>query len=414
MKKVSNLYETYNSAGDIYALFIELSQNILKPLGISSLIISNKWLRANYGESLRNYLVDKTNPIELIDFGQNLLFESAIVHTNIITAQKQKNQNELSAVRIPDGFFKNDNIEFKSYVDVHKIENLKIDSAIWNIISPNLKQLKSKVEKIGKKLMDWKVEIYRGILTGYNEAFIIDSATRTELISKDSKNEAIIKPILRGRDTRKYFCNYADLYLLNTHNGYRNVERIDVIKDFPTIYDYLKTHEQNAEKRFDKGVHWTNLRNCAYLDKFEAPKIIFSEIVSEPQFYYDEKGYYPEATTFLLTGEKLKYLTALLNSKAVTFLFKSFYMGGELVGKIQYKKAFLEQVPLPYPTQKQEKQLTDLVNKILKAKKTNSNTDTSDYENQIDILVYKLYKLSYEEILIIDSDFELSEEEYRN
>lgn len=412
LKKVSNLYETYNSAGDIYALFIELSQNILKPLGISSLIISNKWLRANYGESLRNYLVDKTNPIELIDFGQNLLFESAIVHTNIITAQKQENQNELSAVRIPDGFFKNDNIEFKSYVDVHKIENLKIDSAIWNIISPNLKQLKNKAEKTGKKLMDWEIDFFRGILTGYNEAFIIDSKTKDELINKDSKNEAIIKPILRGRDTRKYFCNYADLYLLNTHNGYKNIERVDVVKDFPTIYDYLKIHEEQAKKRFDKGVHWTNLRNCAYLDKFEDPKIIFSEIVSEPQFYYDEKGYYPEATTFFISGEKLKYLTALLNSKPVTFLFKSFYMGGELVGKIRYKKAFLEQVPLPYPTKKQEKQLENLVNQILKSKKKNSKANTSVLENEIDILVYKLYQLTYNEVLIIDSDFGLSEEEY--
>ncbi len=345
MKKVSNLYETYNSAGDIYALFIELSQNILKPSGISSLIISNKWLRANYGESLRNYLVDKTNPIELIDFGQNLLFESAIVHTNIITAQKQENQNELSAVRIPDVFFKNDNVEFKSYVDIHKIENLKIDSAIWNIIPPNLKQLKNKVEKIGKKLIDWEVSINFGIKTGYNEAFIIDSATRTELISKDSKNEAIIKPILRGRDTRKYFCNYADLYMITLFPSL-NLD----IKNYPIIKEYLKlflpklnqTGEvfvnilgENEKTRKKTPNQWYEVQDSiAYHKEIEKNKIIFSEIVSEPQFYYDEKGYYPEATTFLLTGEKLKYLTALLNSKAVTFLFKSFYMGGELVGKI--------------------------------------------------------------------------------
>ncbi len=406
LKKVANLYDTYNSAGDIYALFVELSQKILKPSGISSFIISNKWLRANYGENLRKYLVDKTNPVELIDFGQNLLFESAIVHTNIITTQKQENNNNLSAVRFPDGFFDAEKVDIKSYVQQNKIQNLEIDSAIWNIISPNLKELKSKIEKSAKKLMDWKIIFYRGILTGYNEAFIIDSETKNELINKDAQNETIIKPILRGRDTRKYFCNYANLYLLNTHNGYKNIERVDVINDFPSVYDYLKTHEKNAAKRFDKGVHWTNLRNCAYLDKFDTPKIIFSEIVSEPQFYYDEKGYYPEATTFFISGEKLEYLTGLLNSKAVTFFFKSFYMGGELVGKIRYKKAFLEQVPLPYPTKKQENQVTDLVTQILKSKSKNPNADTSDLENQIDILVYKLYQLTDEEILIIDSDFD--------
>ena len=412
LKNVANLYETYNSAGDIYSLFIELSQTIVKPLGISAMIVSNKWLRANYGENLRNYLVFKTNPLQLIDFGQNLLFDSAVVHTNIIITQKVENKNEMSAVRIPDGFFDVEKPNLLGYVTANKIEKLEVDASIWNIASLDLKKLRKKVEEIGKKLVDWKVSINFGIKTGYNEAFIIDSETREELINKDSKNETIIKPILRGRDTRKYFCNYADLYLINTHNGHGNVERIDVVNDFSTIYEYLKPYEKKAKKRFDKGVHWTNLRNCAYLDKFETPKIIFSEIVSEPQFYYDEKGYYPEATTFLITGEKLKYLTALLNSKAVTFLFKSFYMGGELVGKIRYKKAFLEQVPLPYPTKKEESEIENLVNQILEHKKENQNTDTTELENKIDVLVYKLYNFSYEEVLIIDSEFELSKEEY--
>ncbi|RLD83116.1 MAG: class I SAM-dependent DNA methyltransferase, partial [Bacteroidetes bacterium] len=142
--------------------------------------------------------------------------------------------------------------------------------------------------------------------------------------------------------------------------------------------------------------------NCAYLDEFEKPKIIFSEIVSEPQFYYDEENYYPEATVFFISGEKLKYLTALLNSKAVTFLFKSFYMGGELVGKIRYKKAFLENVPIPYPTDEQEQPFIEKVNQILALKKADPKANTSQLENEIDQMVYALYGLTDEEIGIIE------------
>jgi len=143
--------------------------------------------------------------------------------------------------------------------------------------------------------------------------------------------------------------------------------------------------------------------SISYYKEFVKPKIIFSEIVSEPQFYYDEEGFYPEATAFLISGNNLKYLTALLNSKALTFLFKSFYMGGELVGKIRYKKAFLEEVPIPIPNENEEQKIVNIANEILLAKKHNPNCDTTKLEFDIDSLVYKLYQLTEEEIKIIEN-----------
>ena len=401
--QVQTNYLTYTPTGDMYALFVELSQNLLKDFGYSSMIISNKWLRASYGQPLRNYLISKTNPILLVDFGQNLLFEKAVVHTNIILLKKELNQKELQAVRLPDGFFNDPKAKIAPYIEQNLISNLEVSDDIWNIIEPNFNQFKEKIESKFVKLSDWKIDFYRGILTGLNEAFIVDESTKNALISKTDKNKEILKPILRGRDTRRYYCNYANLWLINSHNGYDNVPPIDVVNDYPTIFEYLKTFEKAAMNRFDKGEHWTNLRNCAYINKFEEPKIIFSEIVSEPQFYYDEKGYYPEATVFFILGEKLKYLTALLNSKAVTFLFKIFYMGGDLVGKIRYKKVFLEQVPLPVPTKKQEQQVEKLVNKILAIKQNNPTADISLLETEIDNLVYKLYDLTAEEIKIVEN-----------
>jgi hypothetical protein len=167
------------------------------------------------------------------------------------------------------------------------------------------------------------------------------------------------------------------------------------------IANHLHSYKSKAIKREDKGDYWWELRACAYLQEFEKPKIIFSEIVSEPQFYYDEKGYYPEATVFFISGNHLKYLTALLNSKAVTFFFKNFYMGGELVGKIRYKKAFLENVPIPKPSIKEEANIEILVDQILALKKANPQADTSQLEEEIDELVYQLYDLTSEEVAVV-------------
>jgi type II restriction/modification system DNA methylase subunit YeeA len=402
LAQIQTQYLTYAPTGDIYALFVELGQNLIKDLGYSAMIISNKWLRASYGQTLRHYLINKTNPILLVDFGQNLLFEKAVVHTSIIFLRKELNKKQLQAVRLPDGFFNDPKAKIASYVAQNLISNLEVTDSIWNLIEPNLYELKAKIESKFVKLANWEITINFGVKTGLNKAFIVDESTKNTLISKDSKNKEILKPILRGRDTRRYYCNYANLWLINSHNGYDNVPPIDIVNDYPVIFNYLKPFEKAANSRFDKGKHWTNLRNCAYINKFEEPKIIFSEIVSEPQFYYDEKGYYPEATVFFISGEKLKYLTALLNSKAVTFFFKTFYMGGELVGKIRYKKVFLEQVPLPIPTKEQEQQIEKLVNKILVIKENDSTADVSNLETEIDHLVYQLYDLTAEEIKIVE------------
>ena len=404
LRLVAENYLSYSSTTDIYALFCELGINILKTNGLESFIISNKWMRTNYGLSLRKFLIENSNPINLIDFGQNLLFENATVHTNILTVQKAKNVQKLSGVKFSDGFFEDENADFQLFIKENSIENIIVKEDIWNIINDNLSELQTKIEIIAKPLKDWNIDFYRGILTGFNEAFILDDKTKNELIAQDSKNSDIIKPVLRGRDTRKFYCNFANFWLLNTHNGYGNTPFINVIKDYPIIYNYLLKFEAGASKRYDKGKHWTNLRNCTYLPELENPKIIFSEIVSEPQFYYDVSKYYPDVTVCCISGEKLKYLTALLNSKAVTFFFKNFYMGGDLVGKIRYKKAFLENLPIPVPTEKQENEVINLVEKILSLKSKNPQANTQVFEDEIDELVFGLYGLSVEErAVVLDS-----------
>ncbi len=268
-------------------------------------------------------------------------------------------------------------------------------------IAPNIDlKIKEKVENHGLPLKNWEIKFNRGILTGYNEAFIIDGREKDELINKDPKNTKILKPVLRGRDVRRYHSNFADLWLIHSHNGLKKkqITRIDIINDYPAVYEYLLQYKDKAEVRFDQGDHWTNLRNCAYLDEIEKPKIVFSEIVSQPQFHYDEKGYYPEATVFFITGENLKYLTALLNSKPVTYFFKKFYAGGELVGKYRYKKAFLGNLPIPKISPKAQQPFERIVDYILFLKKIEpalppgrDQVMSSFFEQIIDGCVYELY-----------------------
>ena len=322
-------YITFDRTGDIYSLFYEQGCNILEDYGHICYITSNKWMRANYGKSLRKFFSNNLNPKILIDFGQAMIFEDAIVHSNILILQKNENYRKILAVQFKNEFYKKD-ISISSYITKHAIiDNIKT-SEIWSISEKQEKKIKDKFDKFGLPLKKWEINFFRGILTGLNKAFIVRGGIRNELISKDQKNKEILKPILRGRDTRKYYCIFNDNWLINAHNGIKNkrIKRIDVPNNFPFIYEHLLKFKEQAIKRLDKGKHWTNLRNCAYIDEFEKPKIIFSEIVSDPQFYYDTSGFYPEATVFFITGDKLKFLTAMLNSKAVTYVFRKFYAGG--------------------------------------------------------------------------------------
>jgi len=179
------------------------------------------------------------------------------------------------------------------------------------------------------------------------------------------------------------------------------INRIIAEDDYPTIYDYLKQFENQLKNREDSGNHWTNLRNCAYNDIFEKDKIIYSEIVQSPQFHYDTEKYYIDATCFLMTGSNLKYLTAMLNSKLLSWAFKNFYAGGGLGATgYRYKKAFLKNLPIIKLSENEQKVFEELVTQIINLKK--ENIDTTILENKIDKLVYKLYELTEQEIILIE------------
>ncbi|QTP04074.1 class I SAM-dependent DNA methyltransferase [Helicobacter pylori] len=418
-------HDFYNSSSDIYTYFFALAFNLLKEKGFSAFITSNKYTRAKYGAKLRELLLKKTTLVSYMELNALKVFESATVDTSIVHFIKQPPLKE-SVFNYYEPT-ENDKENLKNTPSLLMKQNaLKTESFIF--ANATLLDLRDKIESIGTPLKDWGIQIYRGILTGCNEAFIIPTEKRDAIlkncddVQKDSmgmsereRTKELIKPILRGKDIKRYSYEWADLWVINTHNGYTSnlkfkIPPIDIEK-YPAIKAHLDSHYDAIVTRSDQGDTPYNLRNCAYLEDFEKEKIVYGEIVQEPRFYLDngecELGvFYAEATSFILTGEHLHYLLGMLHSKLITFAFKTFYAGGGLgESGYRYKKAFIERLPIPkitYKNQELARKIIALVEQILALKEKDPKANTQRSEKEIDALVYQLYHLTDEEIKIIE------------
>jgi type I restriction-modification system DNA methylase subunit/REP element-mobilizing transposase RayT len=354
-------YQTFESTGDLYCLFYEKGNIILKKGGVLGFITSNKWMRANYGKSLRNYFLGNTTPYQLIDLGAGI-FEAAVVDSNIILFKKKKSNN----INIPSLDISHEKIVFDFEIYHNQFVEIqpKYDD-VWTISSKVEQSLKTKIENDGIPLLDWELEIKYGIKTGLNEAFVINNEKRKQLIAEHSKSEEIIVPILRGRDVNRYKIDYQNLFLINTHNGYGKTPRI-IIDNFPAIKKHLDEYEPQLSKRYDKGETPYNLRNCAYIDAFKEKKIIWKEMSSQPPFVIDKSGYYTNDTITFIIGSDLEYLLCLLNSKLIFHIYSKYYSGGGLGSNgVRFKKDFLSDLPLKKLKNEQQQPFIEKSNLIL-------------------------------------------------
>ena len=388
--KLAKLYEeqkfnTFARTGDIYSLFYEKAHQLLKQGGICNFITSNKWMRAGYGEATRKFFIENTNPLILIDFAGVKVFETATVDVNILLYVKEKNTFNTLACIVKDKELKELSLYVRQHAQYTQFENANS----WVILSDIEQRIKAKIEAIGTPLKDWDINIYRGILTGYNEAFIIDKAKKEEILANCKTEEErqrsaeIIRPILRGRDIKRYGYEFADLYIITTFPSLKiDIESYPAVKQHLLSfgYDRLKqTGDKGARKKTNNK--WFETQDSiSYWEDFSKQKIMYSEIVREPQFYLDNEGeFLAEATTFIMTGNNLEYLYHLLHSKIITYFFKTFYAGGGLGGDgYRYKKAFLEKLPIP---------------------KNINNMSLN--QNNVEDIVNKIYQLSEEEIAFI-------------
>ena len=388
-------YETYERTGDIYCLFYEMGMKLLKPGALLSFITSNGWMKSAYGKSLRAMLTSQYQPSLLIDFAGYKVFDSATVDVNILSVIKANTQQETTACSI-----KKDDFEVEKLSDYVQTNCLQctFGNESWSILSDIERSIKQKVETVGVPIREWDVQIYRGILTGYNDAFIISSEKRDEILAncadedERERTAELIRPILRGRDIRRYGYDWADLWLINTHNGIRGeVERIH-IEDYPAIKQHLDNYWDKIEPRADQGETAYNLRNCAYLDDLSKTKIVWIELSDESKFAICE-DLVPLNTVFFLTGAHLHHILGLLNSKLVHWYFTTCLGTSSGVGTNRWLKYTIEQLPLvPYS----DDTLSQLV-----IERLSPETDTNKCEEQIDALICELYGLSPEEMSFI-------------
>ena len=224
----------------------------------------------------------------------------------------------------------------------------------WSILSPIELSIKRKIEAVGKPLKDWDIKIYRGILTGCNEAFIIDGAKREEILNKckttaeRERTDALIRPILRGRDIKRYKAEWAGLYVLNVHNGIKekNIPPIK-IEEYPAIKAHLDLYWDKIAKRSDKGDTPYNLRNCVYMEDFLKQKIVWAEMTNAPKFVLDNDCMFIDNIEYFLTGDNLEYIVCILNSKLYTWLFDK--ICAKVMGARKWRKQYVEVLPIPKP-----------------------------------------------------------------
>ncbi|NHB21014.1 class I SAM-dependent DNA methyltransferase [Helicobacter pylori] len=408
----------YNSTADIYTYFFALAFHLLKEKGFSAFITSNKYARAKYGAKLRELLFKKTTLVSYMELNALKVFESATVDTSIIHFIKQPPLKESD--------FKyyeptpNDKDDLKSTPHLPMRQNaLSTESFIF--ANATLLDLRDKMESVGIPLKDWDIQIYRGILTGANEAFIIPTEKRDAILkncddtqkdergmSERERTKELIKPILRGKDIKRYSYEWASLWVINTHNGYTSnlkskIPPIDIEK-YPAIKAHLNSHYDTIATRSDQGDTPYHLRNCAYLEDFEKEKIVWAEMTDEPRFIYDDKGFYTNQTCYFIARDD-KYLFAILNSKVIYFFMRQMASNlGE--GAFRWIKQFIERLPIPQITEKNQelaRKITDCAEQILALKEKDPKANTQELEKEIDALVYQLYNLTDEEIKTIEN-----------
>ncbi len=389
-------FTSFARTGDIYCLFYERGFQLLKAGGHLCFITSNKWMRAGYGESLRKFLAEKTNPKILIDFAGQKIFESATVDTNILLFQKAPNTHKTRSCVAKAGC----RDDLSGFIRQHSMENAFNTSDSWVILNPIEQSIKAKIEKIGKPLKEWDIKIYRGILTGCNEAFIIDAGKRKEILAncatqeERKRTDELIRPILRGRDIKRYGYNFANLYLIASHNGIpgKKIPRIN-IDDYPAVKRHLDSFWPQISKRSDMGDTPYNLRSCAYWEDFSEQKIIYPNMTKYLPFLWDNKRFLTNQKCFIITGKHLGYLTAFLNSSLFKYCYRDAFP--ELQGGTrELSKIFFDKLAVAQVTDAQNAEFTEMVQRV---QSLPAGAERKILEIKIDRMVFKIHCLSNEE-----------------
>ena len=363
-------YETFARTGDMYCLFYERGWQLLKQSGHLCYITSNKWMRAGYGEKTREFFAMKTNPMLLIDFAGVKIFESATVDTNILLFEKGENRHRIICA-VTNKQNKDSVKNLSVFVQQqHSICDFT-SSDSWVILSEIEQSIKRKIEAVGTPLKDWDIQINYGIKTGYNDAFIISTEKRDEILANCATDEErqrtaeLIRPILRGRDIKRYGYDWANMWLIATFpSRHYDIDR------YPSVKHYLlsfgierleqtgKTHFVNGEKvkaRKKTNNKWFETQDSInYWEDFSKPKIVWarlmriaqSDIDAFPRFCYAPEGYFVVDSLCFFSGRNIEQIVLALNSEYAAWYFFNNVATLDN-GGFQMRQQYVEEIPLP-------------------------------------------------------------------
>ncbi len=390
-------YESHQGFADLYCYFMERATLLTKRGGVLALITSNSYLKADYGAPIRSFLRRNMSLLQVLNVEGSQVFDSVIVNVAITLARNSTTPtNELCIVASAPLAGR----DFRVVIDETSFTTPQsyFDRAAWNLVPTEVLNVQRKIQDTGKTLEQLSTKIRLGIATGSNQAFVINETQRRAFVEKSSRNETVIKPILRGRDIGRYQYTLPGLYILLTRNG------LNVRRDYPDIYDHLDSFGPKFRNRGAKGKHWTNLRACSFLDDFKKEKIVWIELTDTGRFALsNEEVYLLNSAYFLLppSGINARFLLGILNSSTIRF-YLSQIAGTSGMGTSRWINNYVREFPIPQISQKEQTPLIRLVDRILKAKAVNPAAGTSADEAEIDRLVYDLYGLTEDEVTAVE------------
>src|SRR6266487_3515444 len=334
------MYEVFNSIADLYTYFIERGNVMLRPGGRFGMITANKFMRANYGAALRSFLTSRVRLETLIDFGELRVFGDAATDPLITISSKTTPASTVEYMQVKSLNF--DVLDSVVEANAVTLPESAFSGSNWSLVADTRQSVLDKLKFISIPLGEYVGgNIRRGILTGFNEAFVIDQATRDRLITEDRKSAKVIKPFLIGDDVRRYGFDYRDRFLVWTYVGIP-------IDKYPAIQQHLKQYQTQLENRWDKGNYWWELRHCDYYADFEKSKILYPDVSMTSRFAMDEDSYYAGNTVYIIPKND-KYLLALLNSRPIwTYLKRACTALGDVEdgGRLRMFRIFIETLPI--------------------------------------------------------------------
>ena len=389
-------YGSYEPYADTYCYFMEKSASLLGKGGVSALITSNSYLRAEYGAPVRSYLRRHLTLLQILNIEESQVFENVIVNVAIILAQKHASGNDKCLVASA-------RLESNDLIDHMKSNGFVcpqtyFDRQPWNLAKFGVVDIQDKIAKSGTTLEQLGTKIRLGIATGYNAAFIIGEEQRQNFIERSPSNSEIIKPVLRGRNIGRFIYEDSGDFIILAKNG------IDVPGDYPDIYEYLSSFGDKFKERGAKGRHWTNLRACSFYDDFKKEQIIWMELTDTGRFSLcREEVYLLNSAYFLLPpdGFDAKFLVGVLNSSTIQFYLGQI-AGTSGMGTNRWINSYVSKFPIPDVSANDQLPVVETVSEILSAKASHPNSDTSVEEAKVNRLVYALYGLSDDEIAVIE------------